>query len=220
MIAVTARISGRDMGGTVKVVQAVINKNVTLPQNVFIQYGGLYQEQQKSFLDLAVVLVMAILLLFAVQLIEFESFRVPLVIFIVDLLSLFGVFFLLRITGTALNIASMMGMIMIVGIVAENAIFLVHYIRRFSREGAPVREAVIRAGHIRMRPIIMTTLAAVLALLPLAVGLGVGAQMQQPLAIAVIGGFSFSAFLLLLLLPVFYVLIFGGSDAIQEPAGS
>lgn len=107
----------------------------------------------------------------------------------------------------------MMGMIITVGIVAEDGIFRVHYVRQFSREGEPLREAVIRVGHIRIRPIIMTTLVAVLALLPLAVGLAVGSQMQQPLAIAVIGGLSFSAFLLLLLLPVFYALIFKGREA-------
>jgi multidrug efflux pump subunit AcrB len=207
MIAVTARLSSGDLGGTMKKVQAVLQKNVPLPQNVYIQYGGLYQEQQKSFLGLAIVMMMAILLLFIVQLIEFESFRIPLVILSVSILSMFGVFFLLWITRTALNISSMMGMIMIVGIVAENAIFLMHYLQKLVGQGLPVEAAVVQAGMIRLRPIIMTTLAAVLALLPLALGFGVGAQMQQPLALAVIGGFSFSAFLLLLFLPVFYVAV-------------
>ncbi len=208
MIAVTARISGRDMGSTLRDIQARLKQNVTLPSNVFIQYGGLYHEQQKSFRGLLLVLLMAVLLVFTVQLIEFESFRVPIIILIVDILSLFGVFFLLRITGVALNISSMMGMIMIVGIVAENAIFLIHYIELFSKNENSLETAVIEAGKVRMRPIIMTTLAAVLALLPLAIGIGAGAQMQQPLAIAVIGGFSVSAFLLLLLLPVIFMAFF------------
>ncbi len=208
MIAVTARISGRDMGSTLRDIQERLKKNIQLPQNVFIQYGGLYREQQKSFRDLLLVLLTAILLVFTVQLIEFESFKIPFIILIVDILSLFGVFFLLKITGVALNISSMMGMIMIIGIVAENAIFLIHYIQIFSRQEKSMVLAVIEAGKVRMRPIIMTTLAAVLALMPLAIGVGAGAQMQQPLAIAVIGGFSLSAFLLLLFLPVVYLIFF------------
>jgi CzcA family heavy metal efflux pump len=208
MIAVTARISGRDMGSTLRDIQARIRQHIVLPPQVFIQYGGLYQEQQKSFTGLLAVLAMAILLVFTVQLVEFESFRIPLVVLLVDILSLFGVLLLLRLTGVGLNISSMMGMVMIVGIVAENAIFLIHYVERFRAEGLSVQAAVVEAGKTRMRPILMTTLAAVCALTPLAVGIGAGAQMQQPLAIAVIGGFAVSAVLQLLLLPVFYVLLF------------
>jgi CzcA family heavy metal efflux pump len=208
MIAVTARISGRDMGSTLREIQSRLKKNIQLPQSVFIQYGGLYREQQKSFRDLLLVLLTAILLVFTVQLIEFESFKIPIVILIVDVLSLFGVFFLLKVTGVALNISSLMGMIMIVGIVAENAIFFIHFIQVFNQPEKSMVTAVIEAGKVRMRPIIMTTLAAVLALMPLAIGIGAGAQMQQPLAIAVIGGFSLSAFLLLLFLPILYVVFF------------
>jgi multidrug efflux pump subunit AcrB len=156
-----------------------------------------------------VVLIMAILLVFSVLVVEFESFRIPLVVLLMSILSLFGVFLLLKLTGVALNISSMMGMVMIVGIVAENSIFVIHYIRKFMTEGSTAQVAVIEAGKIRMRPIIMTTLAAILALLPLAIGIGAGAQMQQPLAIAVIGGFCVSSLLLLFLLPVFFVLFFG-----------
>jgi multidrug efflux pump subunit AcrB len=124
------------------------------------------------------------------------------------LLSLAGVFFLLWLTNVALNISSMMGMIMIIGIVGENAIFLIHYIQLLSNQGMGLKEALIEAGKVRLRPIFMATFAAVLALMPLALGIGAGAQMQQPLAIAVIGGFSLSAFLLLFLLPVFYLTAF------------
>ncbi len=208
MIAVTGRISGRDMGSTLKEIQAKIKKNINLPPSVFIKYGGLYKEQQKSFKGLLIVLVLAILLVFTVQLIEFESFKIPFIIISLSILSLFGVFLLLSITKIGLNISSMMGMIMIIGIVAENAIFLIHYIRLFKNDGFDLQTALIEAGKIRMRPILMTTLAAVLALMPLAIGIGAGAQMQQPLAIAVIGGFSISAILLLFLLPVFYLSAF------------
>jgi CzcA family heavy metal efflux pump len=216
MIAVTARISGRDLGGTLNDIKAVIKDNIKLPHNVFIQYGGLYKEQQESFKGLLAVLIMAILLVFSVLVVEFESFRIPLVVLLMSVLSLFGVFLLLRVTGVALNISSMMGMVMIVGIVAENSIFVIHYIRKFIMEGSSVVVAVIEAGKIRMRPIIMTTLAAVLALMPLAIGIGAGAQMQQPLAIAVIGGFCVSSLLLLFLLPVFFVLLLGQRNHHKE----
>jgi multidrug efflux pump subunit AcrB len=208
MIAVSARLSGRDLGSAMGEIKQVITKNIQLPSGVFIQYGGLYAEQQKSFKGLLVVLIMAILLVFSVQMIEFESFKIPIIILTLALLSLSGVFFLLWLTNVALNISSMMGMIMIIGIVGENAIFLIHYIQLFRKEGMGLKDALIEAGKVRLRPIFMTTFAAVLALMPLALGIGAGAQMQQPLAIAVIGGFSLSAFLLLLLLPIFYFTAF------------
>jgi CzcA family heavy metal efflux pump len=216
MIAVTARISGRDLGSTLNDIKSSIKKDIELPQDVSIEYGGLYKEQQQSFKGLLAVLIMAILLVFSVLVVEFESFRIPVMVLLTSILSLFGVFLLLRITGVALNISSMMGMVMIVGIVAENSIFLIHYIRLNLDRGISVSSAVIDAGKIRMRPIIMTTLAAVLALLPLAIGIGTGAQMQQPLAIAVIGGFCISSLLLLLLLPVFFFLLLGQSHLKED----
>ncbi len=212
MIAVKARLSGRDMGSAMAEIQKKIFQKVLMPSDVFIKYGGLYEEQQKSFNGLLIVLVMAILLVFSVQLIEFESFKIPIIILVLALLSLAGVFFLLWLTNVALNISSMMGMIMIIGIVGENTIFLIHYIQIFQKEGMDLKTALIEAGKIRLRPIFMTTFAAVLALMPLALGIGAGAQMQQPLAIAVIGGFSLSAFLLLFLLPVFYFTAFRKED--------
>ena len=208
MIAVKARLSGRDMGSAMAEIKQKVSSQISLPSNVFIQYGGLYAEQQKSFKGLLIVLIMAILLVFSVQMIEFESFKIPIIILVLALLSLAGVFFLLWITNVALNISSMMGMIMIIGIVGENAIFLIHYIQLFRKEGMELKTALVEAGKVRLRPIFMTTFAAVLALMPLALGIGAGAQMQQPLAIAVIGGFSLSAFLLLFLLPVFYLTLY------------
>ncbi len=205
MIAVKARLSGRDMGSAMVEIKQKVSSQISLPSDVFIQYGGLYSEQQKSFKGLLVVLIMAILLVFSVQMIEFESFKIPVIILILSLLSLSGVFFLLWAANVALNISSMMGMIMIIGIVGENAIFLIHYIQLFREEGMNLKIALVEAGKVRLRPIFMTTFAAVLALMPLALGIGTGAQMQQPLAIAVIGGFSLSAFLLLFILPVFYL---------------
>ncbi len=202
MVAVTARISGRDLGSTIADIQRTIKKNLVLPSGIILQYGGTYETQQKSFAGLLMVLLAASLLVFIVLLIEFESYFVPLAIYAVTILSLFGVFLLLWITQVNFNISSFMGAIMIVGIVAENSIFLVHYFHHFHRAGKPLQVALMEAGGVRFRPIIMTALAAILALLPLAVGVGAGAQMQRPLAIAVIGGFSMSSMLLLFVLPV------------------
>ncbi|MDP4114593.1 MAG: efflux RND transporter permease subunit [Bacteroidota bacterium] len=202
MIAVTARISGRDLGSTVQDVKKELNKNLVAPKEISIQYGGTYETQQESFRDLLLVLLAASLLVLMVLVIEFESFFISVSIFFVALLSLSGVVFALFVTGIAFNISSFMGAIMIVGIVAENSIFLVHYFKKYQTTGLSPQEAILKACHIRTRPIIMTTLAAIFALLPLALGLGAGAQMQQPLAIAVIGGFSISSILLLFILPV------------------
>lgn len=202
MVAVTARISGRDLGSTIGAIKNELNKNLVLPQGVSISYGGIYKTQQESFYGLLMVLLAASLLVILVLIIEFESFFLPFTIYLVALLSLFGVFLALWITNISFSITSFMGAIMMVGIVAENSIFLVHYFIQFQKEGMPLKEAIVEAGAVRFRPIIMTALAAILALMPLALGIGAGAQMQQPLAIAVIGGFSLSSLLLLFILPV------------------
>jgi multidrug efflux pump subunit AcrB len=132
---------------------------------------------------------------------------VPLSIFVINVLSLFGVFGALWLSGVTFNISSFVGVIMIIGIVAENAIFVLHSVKSYQAEGLSLDEAIIKAGQVRARPILMTTLAAVFALLPLALGIGSGAQMQQSLAIAVIGGFSVSSLLLFFGLPMVYRLM-------------
>ncbi len=206
MVAVTARITSSDLGGTVDRLRERLARAVHFPPDQDVIYGGLYREQQASFHGLLIVLASAVALVFIVLLFGFESYRTPLVIMLVDGMSLVGVLGLLWVTRTPLNISSFMGMIMIVGIVAENAVFLIFYIEQYRATGDDLSVAMIRAGHVRARPIIMTTLAAVLALLPLAFGIGAGAQMQKPLAIAVIGGFSLSVPLLLFCLPPLYAL--------------
>lgn len=154
-----------------------------------------------------IVAIAAFMLVFFVLLIEFGEFAVPISIFVVNLLSLVGVFGALWLTGVTFNISSFVGVIMIIGIVAENAIFVMHAATEFRAAGATLEESLIQAARIRARPILMTTLAAILALLPLALGVGAGSQMQQPLAIAVIGGFSVSSLLLFFALPLFYRLL-------------
>ncbi|MBI1802913.1 MAG: efflux RND transporter permease subunit [Ignavibacteriae bacterium] len=207
MVAVTARLSERDLGSTMKDIQSHLNKNLVVPQGITIRYGGAYQTQQEAFRGLLMVLGAASLLVFIVLIVEFESFFITIAVYIVTLLSLFGVFFALWITNVTFNISSFVGSILIVGAVAENSIFLIHYWRQQVREGKAVNEALVEAGAIRFRPIIMTALAAMLTLLPLALGLGAGTQMQQPLAIAVIGGFSISTFLILFILPMIIIVM-------------
>ncbi len=207
MVPVTARISGRDLGSTVAAIKQVLNQKLVLPQGVSYSFGGLYQSQQESFLGLLIVLIAASLLVITVLLFEFESFAVPVAVFSANLSSLFGVILALYITGIDFNISSFVGMIMMVGIVAENAIFIIHMSQELERTGKSRYDALIEASVVRARPILMTMLAAVFALAPLALGIGAGAQMQQPLAVAVIGGFSVSTFLLLFLLPMMYAFL-------------
>ncbi len=196
----TARLEGRDLGSAIKAVQKTVN-DLHLPPSIRVVYGGTYQEQQQSFHDLLLVLMLATLLVFLVLLFEFRSLAAPLAILASALLSTSGVFLALLLTGTEFNIASFMGLIMVIGIVAKNGILLLDADQRFRREGLGTEEAMIQAGRRRLRPIMMTALAAVAGMLPLACALGAGSQMLQPLAIAVIGGITVSMVLSLIITP-------------------
>jgi CzcA family heavy metal efflux pump len=207
MVPVSARISGRDLGTTVADIKKVLQSNLILPQGVTYTFGGQYQSQQESFLSLLYVLIAASLLVIALMVIEFDSFSIPVAVFSTNLTSLFGVLLALVITGITFNISSFVGMIMMVGIVHENGVFIVHMIQEIGGTKGYTIESVIEATKVRARPILMTTFAAVFALMPLALGIGAGAQMQQPLAVAVIGGFLLSSFLLLFELPMLYVFL-------------
>jgi len=204
VVAVTARVSGRDLGSTIKDIQTKLMRELVLPQGVTIEYGGLYQTQQESFRGLLLVAGAAVILVFVVLLFEFGEFAVPMTILPITLLALLGSFGARWLSGKTFNISSFVGIIMIIGIVAENAVFVIHTIKLRQSEGDDLDTAIVKASLIRTRPILMTTLAAILALLPLALGVGGGAQMQQPLAIAVIGGFSVSSILLFFGLPMIY----------------
>jgi CzcA family heavy metal efflux pump len=203
-VAVKARIKDRDLGRTVDDIKAKLAKDLTVPADMAVVYGGVYQTQQDSFRGLLLVTLAAVALVFIVLLFEFGEFGVPLSILVINVLSLLGVFGALWLTGVTFNISSFVGIILIIGIVAENAIFVMHNVKRLTGEGVDLDEALVRATRMRTRPIIMTALAAVFALLPLSLGIGAGAQMQQPLAIAVIGGFSLSSLLLFFGLPLVY----------------
>lgn len=202
MVAVTARIEGRDLGSTMKDVQRSLS-SLVLPNGVYIEYGGLFKEQQQSFRDLAVVFFSAVLLVATLLLFLYEDIAIVLSILITALVSLSGVFTGLWLTGVELNISSMMGITMIIGMVTEIAIF---YFSELKHNDGSFGDP-IEAGKLRMRPILMSSIIAVLALMPLALGIGAGSAMQKPLAVAIISGLIMAVPLVLILMPAIYVLI-------------
>jgi multidrug efflux pump subunit AcrB len=197
---VTGRLEGIDLGRGVAAVQKAVN-DLHLPPSIRVAYGGTFKEQQKSFHDLVVVLLLALVLIFLVLLFEFRSFSAPLAILSSAVLSTSGVFFALFITRTDFNVASFMGLIMVLGIVAKNGILLLDANQKFRAFGFAAEEAMIQAGRRRLRPIVMTAMAAVAGMLPLSLAIGAGSQMLQPLAIAVIGGILISMVLSLIITP-------------------
>jgi len=199
-VAVTARLEGRDLGSSIVAVQKVVD-DLHLPSSIRVVYGGTYAEQQESFRDLMLVLILAIVLVFVVLLFEFRTLAAPLAILSSAILSTAGVFLGLLITRTTFNIASFMGLIMVIGIVAKNGILLIDADQKFRSLGHSPEDAMVQAGRRRLRPILMTALAAAAGMLPLALAIGAGSQMLQPLAIAVIGGIAISMVLSLILTP-------------------
>jgi multidrug efflux pump subunit AcrB len=199
-VAVTARLEGVDLGtGAVAVMRAVTD--LRLPSSIRVVYGGTYREQQHSFHDLLIVLLLALVLVFLVLLFEFGTFSAPIAILSSAILSTSGVFMALLLTGITFNISSFMGLIMVIGIVAKNGILLLDADQKFRSVGFSPEEAMVQAGRRRLRPIVMTALAAVAGMLPLALAFGSGSQMLQPLAIAVIGGILISMVLSLIITP-------------------
>ena len=211
MVAVTGRISGRDMGSVVSDVKKVLQRPGLLPKDVYYSLGGLYEQQQIAFAGLMMVFAAAVLLVFLLLLFLYENFRVAAAILTTTLLSVSAVFIGLWLTRIQLNISSMMGMTMIVGIVTEVGIFYVSEYVDLPTAEDPA-EVLVSAGKNRMRPIAMTTLAAILALLPLALGIGQGSAMQQPLAVAIISGLIVQLPLVLVVLPVLLKLLAARRD--------
>ena len=213
LIQVTARLEGVDLGTGVARVQKVID-DLHLPSSIRVEFGGQYEEQQKSFRDLMRVLLLALLLLFTVLLFEFRTFSAPVAILASALLSTFGGFVALLVTGTTFNVASFMGMIMVIGIVAKNGILLLDAEHRFRSLGLSLEESMIQAGRRRLRPIAMTALATVAGMFPLALAIGAGSQMLQPLAITVIGGLLSSMVLSLVFTPAIHHFLQGKTGAL------
>jgi CzcA family heavy metal efflux pump len=213
LVVVTARLEGTDLGTAVRLVRRRVEA-MHLPASVRVEYGGTYQEQQKSFAELARVLVLALVLVFGVLLTEFRNFAAPVAILTSSVLSIAGVVGALLITGTTFNVSSFMGLIMVIGIVAKNGILLLDADERYRAEGAGPRIAMFHAAQRRLRPILMTALAAVTGMLPLALALGQGSQMLQPLAISVIGGLLISMVLSLVVTPVVYFFLTRNTHAV------
>jgi CzcA family heavy metal efflux pump len=203
LVEVTARFEGLDLGSGMVAVKKTI-AGLHLPSSIRVEYGGLYEEQQKTFKDLSVVLVLAVILLFGVLLLEFRTFSAPIAILSSALLSTVGGFLALLVTQTTFNVASFMGMIMVIGIVAKNGILLLDADQQFRELGFSAEESLIQAGRRRLRPIAMTALATIAGMFPLALAIGSGSQMLQPLAIAVIGGLLSSIVLSLILTPAIH----------------
>lgn len=204
MSAVTARLEKRDLGSAMQEIRERLPKEVALPPGTHVEYGGLYEMQRESFLGLTQVLLLSILLIFVILVFEFRSFSHPLAILAATILCGSGALAALWVTGTTLNISSFMGAIMVVGIVHKNGILMLDSEKSFSEQGFELREAIFRAGRRRLRPILMTALATIFGMAPLAAGVGSGAQLLRPLAIAVIGGVAVSMILSLLVTPVLF----------------
>jgi len=215
LVVVTGGLEGTDLGTAMGKVRMTV-AGLHLPASARVEYGGTYEEQQKSFHDLLQVLLLALALVFGVLLAEFRNFEAPIAILTSSVLSISGVIAALLITATSFNVASFMGLIMVIGIVAKNGILLLDAEERFRAEGAPAREAMLHAAQRRLRPIAMTALAAVCGMLPLAFALGAGSQMLQPLAIAVIGGLVISMALSLVVTPLVYYLLTRNRTQTQE----
>jgi CzcA family heavy metal efflux pump len=207
MVRLTARLEGRDLGSAVNDVKSVMNK-LKLPVGYRYEIGGQYESQQAEFKNLLQVLGLALAAVFTVLVIQFKRFTPALIILSAAPLSMLGVFAMLAVTGTALNVSALMGIILMVGLVVKNGIILFEYFHRQEEAGEhkSLSEALIEAGKIRVRPILMTTLCTLFGLLPLAFGIGSGAELQRPLAIAVIGGLLLSMAVTLLVMPVMYSL--------------
>ena len=208
MGVVTGRLDNRDLGTVMKDIQQTVSKNVNIPMGYHLVYGGAFAEQQQSFKELLIILFLASLLVFGVILFLFKNFLVSFSILIISVLGIAGSYLALFITHTALNVGSYTGLIMIVGIIGENAIFTFLQFRESLNAGKSTDDAIVYSISTRLRPKLMTAIGAIIALMPIALGIGTGAQLHQPLAISVIGGFLIALPLLLIVFPSFLRLIF------------
>jgi multidrug efflux pump subunit AcrB len=204
MALLRARLEDRDLGSAVEEIKTMLAAT-PLPVGYTWEVGGQYESQQRSFRELLLVSVVATALVLLVLVVQFRTFTAALIILAAAPLSLGGAFVLLWLTATDLNVSSAMGLILLVGLVVKNGIVLLDFVEMRRREGMAIREAILAAARVRLRPILMTTLCTLFGLLPLAFGAGAGAELQQPLALAVIGGLSLSTIVTLYLVPAAYL---------------
>lgn len=207
-VILTARLNKRDLGSTISEIQNKFGSELSLPQGYTVSYGGAYSEQQASFRELLIILIFASILVFTVLMFLFKEWLISLLIIFISVMGIAGCLIALYITNIPLNVSSYTGIIMIVGIISENAIFTVNQFFFNMKFSGDVDQSINYAIALRIRPKLMTAIGAILALMPLALGIGLGAQMQQPLAVAVIGGFIAAMPLLLLVFPSFMRLIY------------
>ncbi|MEW6096302.1 MAG: efflux RND transporter permease subunit [bacterium] len=204
-VSITANLAGRKLGDVMKEVKVALTK-LTLPPGYLIDFGGEYEDMQKTFHDLGIMFIFAIILVYMIMSSQFESLIHPLTIMTCLPFAVSGVFLALFITGQSSNIASFIGIIMLVGIVVTNAIVLVDFINQQRKTGLEIKEAVIAAAKIRLRPILMTAICTIFALLPMALALREGEEEMQGLAIGVMGGLTTSTILTLIIVPIVYII--------------
>jgi len=217
VVTVSAIVDGRPLNEVIADAEAAID-DMHLPANISIGVAGTYEDQQDSFSDLMMLGLLIIILVYIVMAAQFESFTYPGIIMTSLLFAFSGVFLILWITGHTLNIMSMIGAIMLIGIVVKNGIVLIDYISLNRERGMSIRRAVIDGGRSRLRPVVMTTLTTILGMVPMAVGTGEGAEMWRPMGVSVIGGLTFSTCLTLLFVPTLYCVFAGNGIKHQRKA--
>ena len=203
VVNIKAHISDRDLGSIIKDVKTMLT-HIPLSPGVTVEIGGQYESQQRAFRELILILAFGILLVYSILLFEFKSFKTSGIILFGTVLSVSGVFLMLWITGIPLDISAFMGMIMIIGVVVNNGILLIDYAEKYIKKNHDIAEALLLAGRVRLRPILMTTLATIFGFMPLALAFGEGSEMLRPLAVSMIGGMSLSMLLSLLIIPGLY----------------
>jgi HAE1 family hydrophobic/amphiphilic exporter-1 len=219
VISVQANTEGRPLSDVIADIGTALAQQVPMPAGYTLRQGGETEDQQEVFMGILVALLIAVMLMYFVLVVQFGSFLDPLSILLSLPLSLIGVMLALLVTGTTLNLMSMIGVIMLMGIVAKNAILLIDFAKWSEEAGKPRREAIIEAGRVRLRPILMTTFALVAGMVPVALGRGEGADFRAPLGIAVIGGVLTSTLLTLLVIPTVYEIFSEGRDWVRAKAG-
>ncbi len=210
VVTVTSQIAGRDLGNVTKDIKARL-KNIVMPEGYYLEFGGERKEMVDAFQSLFLALILGVILVYMIMAAQFESLLHPFVIMFSVPLAFTGAFFALLVMRRTLNVASFIGIIMLTGIVVNNAIILVDYINVLREKGLDREDAILKAGPTRLRPILMTTLTTVLGMLPLAIGRGEGHELSAPMATAVIGGLMLSTLLTLVVVPVFYTIFDGFS---------
>jgi multidrug efflux pump subunit AcrB len=203
MALVSGRLEQRDIGSAVQEIESHL-RDLTLPVGYTYEIGGQYASQQQAFRELLMVFGIAAVLVFTILVVHFRAWLPATLILLAAPLSLGGAFLLLVLTGTELNVSAAMGTILLIGLVVKNGIMLLDFSEHLHQQGEPFETAIAHAGRIRLRPILMTTFCTLFGLLPLALGIGAGAELQKPLALAVIGGLTLSTLVTLLAVPGLY----------------